>query len=75
MIDNSFFDKLSDEIKGKLKSCKTEEELKSVLTEAGIELDQAVLEAVSGGAPCHQYSKPICKVYTPPSCPSNSRII
>ena len=42
---------LSEEVKQKLASCKTKEEAKKVLAEAGIEpLDDELLDCVAGGA-------------------------
>ena len=67
----NLLDELSDEIKEKLRACRTEEELNTVLTDANIELDPNVLDAISGGNPCHHYSAPICKINRPPFCPSN----
>jgi len=43
------FSSLSDELKAELKICRTEEELKNVLTRENIELDPGMLEAISGG--------------------------
>ena len=44
------FNNLSDELKAKVKNCKTEEELKTLLAQENIELDAEMMEAVSGGA-------------------------
>ena len=42
--------KLSDEIKEKLAQCKTQEEMREILAQSGVEqLDDALLEAVAGG--------------------------
>ena len=49
MSAQNFFDSLSDEVKAKLKDCKTDEEMKKVFADADIELDADVLESVSGG--------------------------
>ena len=43
MSEKNLFDNLSDEIKEKLKDCKSEEELTKVLADAGIELDKEML--------------------------------
>lgn len=43
------FDKLSEELKEKLRNCKSSDELQKVLMEENIELDPDTLEAVSGG--------------------------
>ena len=49
MSEKNTFGSLSDELKAKLKECKTEEELNKVLAEAGLDIDQDVLKAVVGG--------------------------
>ena len=49
MDSNFSFDSLSDELKAKLKNCKTMDELKEVLTGAGMILDEDVLKAIAGG--------------------------
>ena len=49
MSEKNLFDNLSDEIKEKLRDCKSEEELTKVLADAGIELDREMLKAVDGG--------------------------
>ncbi len=44
------FNSLSEEVKKKLAECKTQEEIRKVLTEAGIEpLDDKLLDTVAGG--------------------------
>ena len=40
---------LSDELKAKIKNCKTDEELKNLLEAENIELDPEMLGEVSGG--------------------------
>ena len=63
MSTKNLFDNLSDEIKEKLRDCKSEEELTKVLADAGIELDREMLKAVDGGlalngiliGPCPSY--------------------
>ena len=40
---------LNEELKNKLKECKTEEEMEKILEAEGIELDPDQLEKVSGG--------------------------
>ena len=63
MSEKNLFDNLSDEIKEKLRDCKSEEELTKVLADAGIELDKEMLKAVDGGfalngiliGPCPSY--------------------
>ena len=49
MGEKNLFENLSDEIKEKLRNCKSEEELTKVLADAGIELDKEMLKAVEGG--------------------------
>ena len=49
MNKNEFFANLPDELKERLKTCKTEEEIKALLKGAQIELPDELLEAVSGG--------------------------
>ena len=81
MSEKNSFDRLSDELKAKLRECRTEEELNKVLTDAGLELDQDLLEAVVGGlasaggpgGTCKtHYCVDICRVdQVKPFCPSN----
>ena len=40
----------SEEVKAKLKACKSEEEMMQVLDEEGIMLDPEILDKISGGA-------------------------
>ena len=49
MNRKEFYNTLSDEVKAKIKTCKTEEEMLEVLGDAGVELDLELLEGVSGG--------------------------
>ena len=49
MNRKEFYESLSEDVKAKLKACKSEEEMMKVLDEEKIELDPAVLEGVSGG--------------------------
>ncbi len=44
-----FYNSLSEDVKAKLKECKSEEEMLKVLEEENIKLDPDVLEDVSGG--------------------------
>ena len=47
---NNRLNDLSDEVKANLVNCKTEEEKKKVLADAGIEpIDDALLDEVAGG--------------------------
>ncbi len=44
------FNDLSEEVKKKLAECKTQEEIRKVLAQAGVEpLDDELLDAVAGG--------------------------
>ena len=43
------FESLSDELKATLKRCTTEEELEKALADAGLQLDDDLLKAISGG--------------------------
>jgi hypothetical protein len=49
MNKKEFYESLSDEVKAKIKACKTEEEMLKVLQDEKIELDPELLESVSGG--------------------------
>ncbi len=52
MNNEEFFSSLSEEVKKKLAECKTKEELRKVLDEAGIEpLGDELLDAVAGAGP------------------------
>ena len=51
MTRKEFYDGLSDELKAKVKSCRTEAEILNVLKDADIELDAELLEGASGGSP------------------------
>ena len=47
---NNRMNDLSDEVKAKLDNCKTDDEKKKVLADAGIEpIDDALLDEVAGG--------------------------
>ena len=50
MNRKEFYDTLSEDVKTKIKACKTEDEMMKVLAEEKIELDTALLGSVSGGA-------------------------
>lgn len=67
----SLFDSLSDELKAKLKACKTEEELNALLESSAIQLDQDTLSAISAGVSCRAEASPICRIVQTPWCPSN----
>ena len=50
MSNNEMYNNLSEEVKKKLAACKTQEEIRKVLTEAGVELlGDELLDAVAGG--------------------------
>ncbi len=49
MNRKEFYNGLSDDVKRKIKACKTEEEMMKVLSDEMIELDPDLLEKVSGG--------------------------
>ena len=51
MKSEELYNGLSEEVKKKLAECKTQEEIRKVLAEAGVEpLDDELLDAVSGGS-------------------------
>ena len=49
MNRKEFYNSLSDEVKEKIKACRSEEEMLKVLQEERIELSPDLLEGVSGG--------------------------
>ena len=50
MKNDELIRNLSDEVRQKLAECRTAEEIKNVLTEAGVEpLDDELLDGVAGG--------------------------
>ena len=49
MNRREFYDGLSEDVKAKIKACKSDEEMMGVLDAEKIELDPAVLDEVSGG--------------------------
>jgi hypothetical protein len=49
MNRKEFYNSLSDEVKEKIKACRSEEEMLKVLQEDRIELSPDLLEGVSGG--------------------------
>lgn len=52
MKKDDLFNNISKEVKEKLAECKTQEEMKQILAEAGVEqLDDELLDAVTGGGP------------------------
>ncbi len=48
-MDERLFEGLSEEQKEALKNCKTPEEIMELVAEEGLELNEAQMEAVSGG--------------------------
>ena len=50
LLNNEAFNKLPDEVKEKLKNCKSEEEAMDILKENMIEIPEEELKKVSGGA-------------------------
>lgn len=53
MNKKEFFANLPDELKERLKTCKSEEEMKALLKGAQIELPDELLEGVSSGGTPH----------------------
>ena len=53
MNRKEFYNSLSEEMKVRIKACKSEEEMLKVLSEEKIELDPELLETVSGGRDGH----------------------
>ena len=50
MKSEEIINKLSEEVKKKLAECKTQDDIRRVLAEAGVEpLDDELLDAVAGG--------------------------
>ena len=50
MNKEEFYNSLSEDVKKKLAECKTQDELRKVLAEAGVEpVDDELLDAVAGG--------------------------
>lgn len=49
------FNKLDDALKEKLKNCKDEAEMGKTIAASGMELNDDLLEAVSGGDECFDY--------------------
>ena len=64
MTNKELMDSLSEEVRQKLAKCRTQEEAKAVLTEAGIEpIDDELLDAAAGGQ------------WTPPVLPEGGVIV
>jgi hypothetical protein len=51
LMNNDFYKSLPEEVKEKLKGCKSEEEAMDILKENMIEIPEDVLKKVAGGAP------------------------
>ena len=49
MNRKEFYNSLSEDVKAKIKACKSEEEMMSVLDAEKVELDPELLDEVSGG--------------------------
>ena len=49
MNRKEFYESLSEDVKAKLKACKSDEEMMKVLDEEKIELDPELLDEVNGG--------------------------
>ena len=49
MKRKEFYESLSDEVKAKIKACRSDEEMLKVLEEGQIELSPDMLDAVAGG--------------------------
>ena len=56
----SIYESLSDEVKAKLKDCKSPEELLELAKSEGIELSKEQVEAVAGGANWCNTDCPFC---------------
>lgn len=56
MKRKEFYESLSDEVKAKIKACRSEEEMLKVLEQEQIELSADMLDAVAGGGHtvCHE---------------------
>lgn len=67
MSNQDFYNSLSEEVKEKITQCKTQDEMRRVLTEAGVEpLDDELLDAVAGGYGAvwkDRTPAPVCKSY------------
>ena len=50
MNQKEFYNSLSEDVKAKLKNCKSEEEMMKVLDEEKVELDPELLDEISGGS-------------------------
>ena len=68
-MEKEFYNGLSDEVKAKVKDCKSEQELKDVLADESAELSMDVLEGVAGGF-CMNNVNP-APIDVPPGDPKN----
>ena len=55
MTKKEFYNTLSDDVKAKIKACKSEQEMLDVLGKEGIALDPDLLEGVAGGMCKNEY--------------------
>lgn len=53
MNKKDFYNSLGDEVKAKIKACRSEAEMLKVLEDAKVELDPELLNGVSGGSSHH----------------------
>ena len=67
LMNNEFFKSLPEEVKEKLKNCKSEEEAMDILKDNMIEIPAGELKNISGGG---MYG---CDKYNPLECPGDSR--
>ena len=63
MNRKEFYNTLSEDVKTKIKACKTEEEMMRVLAEEKIELDPELLDSISGGTDGDQWDKRLCETH------------
>ena len=66
MNRKEFYNTLSDDVKAKIKACKTEEEMLRVLGEEGIDLGDDQLDSLSGGYGDGTWDR--CKTYCGTNC-------
>ena len=65
LMNNEFFKKLPEDVKEKLKNCKSEEEAMDILKDNMIEIPEEELKKVSGGL-CWENAFVDCPDYEPP---------
>ena len=71
MNRKEFYNTLSEDVKTKIKACKTEEEMMKVLDEEKIELDPELLDSISGGVFRCRRECPEQRCDSYYSCPDN----